>query len=387
MRKFFPVILALIFFVLLPIWLVLYNINFNLLETNFYKSVFNKVNIYERSVNLVVDNTVDYLISSTDKIGIDIPDYVAESIESEIRIITHDLITKDFLQENVEMFFDNSSDWIKSDKSVKEVEIKLDIKEIKEAIPKILEDSIVSEINHVVDQFPKCVLEEINITDEENSFCLPAETKVYLDTMFIDLFENKFAGLFDEIFSSIPEEIDIQKIFVSNIVSDEKISEVDKNVEKFRKIYSILVIAFWILTAVLLSLLLYIASLTKKSIRSMIRWLGLTIFIPAIILILPIVFSSTVAPLLLDFYEDSIINTEDLNISSEMVSDLSGLVTDTINAFLHKIIFPIYIIAALGFVLFIIAFFIKQPQIVDKKKDKSEKLPIEKPEVKSAKKI
>lgn len=367
MRKFFAFVFAFLFFILLPAWLVLFNVRFNLLDADFYKSALREANFYEEVVDVAIDGFSDYMKEMQAEQEIELAFISQDKVQDEIKDLAHELISADFLQSNIENFVDNTTTWLKGDEDISKLKIVLDIEEIKLAAPALIGESM----EGIIQDVPDCTDAEINQLTEnvmnsseisEDIFadlsCLPAESKtIVLEMMGGD---SEFGTYIEDAFSNVPDEFDIESLILENAVGDKQLKQAQEGIDTFRNVYSWLVISFWILSGVLFLFLVFIALLTMKSARSMFKWLGLTIFIPSLIMTVLVLLSRLFASVFLNNAAYFIPAEEGVVIPTGLMDSINNLVLGLISGFANKITLPVFILCGLGFVLFIVAFFFKK---------------------------
>lgn len=349
MRKFFAFVLAFIFFILLPVWLVLYNVKFNFTEADFYKKALAKSGIYENVVDLAVDNLTNSLFEQAAQSEEGVPFLAQDELKSEIKNLAHDLISKDFLQRNVEAVLDGLLPWLKSHDSIDQLQIKLSLSEVKEKAPGLIRERILVVINRL----PDCTQEE---DFSQTISCLPSDFREGIVSSIEN--EEEFNSGIGSFLGQIPDDIDLQNFFPQDQSAPQVQGFMD-NIESGRYVYQLIAgVIFWSLSGFLCLLLLSVALLTMKSIRSMIRWLGLTIFVPSAILAIIFVLPSLLFWPVAGFFIKA--NTTSSPLPPELAENLIRTVSTLYSSLMVRMILPILILLGLGLVLFIVSFFIKK---------------------------
>jgi len=347
MRKFFAAILTLIFVILLPIALYAQSIKSTVFKPAFYKSELVKHSIYQK----VLDEISRQLFASemVESMG-EIPLFSVDEVQG----ILEEIITPDWLQENVEMVIDKAFTWFNSDQDIQEVEIIISLVDLKNQAVEILNSTMTKKF----DSLPECNpqdLERLSEGFEGGSTCRPLgitadNLRQYIDiTEFIDILPDQL-----DVMGLLSGEVTFGEVEDENVQAPFEADEIFKMLTEWRRMIHLAFLALNFLYVLLAVFFVLIIVLVIKSVRSVIRWAGFNLLISGIILFIS-------ALLARDLFERYVLaNMEMGGISAVLVSALQSILRDLLTAIIGVIRIEGVIGLVLGFILFAISFIIKK---------------------------
>ncbi|MFC1687399.1 hypothetical protein ACFL0L_02375 [Patescibacteria group bacterium] len=288
MKKFFAVILILLFIILTPAAMVVHSLRTVILDPEIIKQELVDASAYEAAIDL----TAEELQSQSGLFDDAIPFLTSEDITDAIRGV----ISPAQLQTQVESLIDQFFIWLDSSDDIRDIELIVSLGEVKTRTESIVLTTLEARYN----ELPICLPDQLIDTEFDNKNvdvigCHPS------DVTFNDLIQDiDITSLLDE----IPDEINIIELLSEGEeVVDEQFEEgspVSTSVEdvfnqlnNIRDRLSQATRLLQTLLVVILLIFLFIGALSTRSVRGFFGWTGFPLLIVGLILIVPMLVAGT----------------------------------------------------------------------------------------------
>lgn len=288
MRKFFAFLLLLIFTPVFISTILTWNVGSTLLNKEFVKEQLSKNKVYE----FIHTEVFPTLTSELEDIDIEGVSETGVFTTDDFTQLLQDSVSKDFLQKETENIIDNIYPYFTSQKETFEIEISLG--EVKKSFEKNYIKLVVNEIK----KLPTCTTNQMFEVNENTTIaevlCVPPGLTTKKLTKALGLSE-----LSKEVSGELPNKIIITNEKLStqpksaNLFSSEKGSEgysqeTQESLTLVRGLVTPIDFAKNFLLASLVIILILIATLRLKSLKSITKWVGWALLIPSFL-----VFSAT----------------------------------------------------------------------------------------------
>lgn len=267
-RKVLAGILIAIFVPMFISLLIVLSAKFTLINPGYYKAQFEKLDLYEKLSNDVVPSLMQSLFASNEQ------GQSAQINTQELTSSIKKVITPDKLKNAAETFFNSLNDYLKGATST--LSGKIDLREIKKSAGDILEITMKAQINNLRDCTPD---ESAKATQNKSEMptCLPngvTKEQLLSGISISDQDKNEFS-------KNIPDEFDLAVYFDANQnPQNARLLQMAKTYVGYFNL------SLTILSIVCAVLLILIWLLVWKPISSVLKWLGISIIIPAGIILL-----------------------------------------------------------------------------------------------------
>ena len=368
MKKFFAVLLLIIFIILLPTYLVLLNLSNMIEKPTIIKEALAESNIYEKASDLAIAQLI-----STEGLGqledLNIVD------KQELEAIVDQLFPPEFLQKTVEQAIDEGFSMIKDEgKEVKDLDLIIDLADIKTSAPALL----TGKVKEKFDQLPVCNQAELTDLEKklEDGFIFPACRPADVSS---DQFSGDMEANINEMIKDLPDQLDVAKLITGEVTFGEQTEEDQESAQRTENDFNealsdsqLVFAAFqsslrW--TPVILAIILLgIILLTYKPLSNLFRWVGISLLIPGFFLFL-IATGLRFLPFL-DLQNE-------ITFSSDTPQELVEVISQIVEKISNHINTPIWwqglTILLAGIALIVISFFVKSSGIKTASKKVEEK--------------
>ncbi|MCL5795578.1 MAG: hypothetical protein M1338_04465, partial [Patescibacteria group bacterium] len=241
---------------------------FTLISPGYYKSQFEKLDIYQKISNDLAPNLVQSLFATSEQ------GQPTQIDTKELTDLVKKVITPDKLKSATEAFLNSLNDYLKG--TTNTLSGKIDLREIKKSSGDILEITMKAQINGLRDCTPDESAKAIQ-NKSEMPTCLPnGVTKEQLLSGINISDQSK-----EEFSKNIPDEFDLAVYFDANKnPQNARLLQVAKTYVGYFNL------SLTILSIVCAILLILIGLLIWKPASSVLKWLGIAIIIPAAIMFL-----------------------------------------------------------------------------------------------------
>lgn len=352
MRKFFAVVFSLIFIVLSPLAVYAYSLKVTLLNPTFYKSTLARHGVYERAL----DAASEQLFSPE---GQPLVPFI--SLE-ELQSVAKKVITPDWLQLQVEMIIDRAFVWFYSDEDIREVQLAIELTDLKRRAAEQFQEII----RQKYDSLSECTLQDLRELEKRfqdgDLSSLPCRPPGFSVDQLLEQFDiNQFL-------KGVPDQLDLMAVLKGEVALSlgeggaPLAGQPKMNVEEiFTRLTEARAIAHQVLTGLIVLLvslgLLFVFTilLVMKSLRSVVRWAGVNLLIPGLIL------SSSffVLQRLFNQFLDSKMQGE--RFPPEVLPVLRSVADGTFTTLTTPVEVAGFVAFGLGFILLVISFIIKKP--------------------------
>lgn len=297
MRKVLLVLIVLNFWIFFPINLLMLGTEFILLKPETYKNILIKNDAYNEFIN-IISSQLNVQINAEGANLLPLNDY---------QNLIRDSFSPVWIQQNVEKIIDNIFFLIKGQRSISELDLIISCKEPK--------DKFIAAFNlELIKQAPADL---INSAD---------------------------------LFKDIPDNFNAQDYLTNN----PKINAYFYILPQMYKYFKISIFILFIINGLLF---LAIILLLRKKIKSLVRWLGLSLLIPsALSMPLAILFKYFMNPL----YEMLVVTIIPASYSPEILIFFNKIMFDLGAEFFGFFIVPLTVFSGCGLLLLILSFFVKK---------------------------
>jgi hypothetical protein len=298
MRKASAIILVLFFWLTFPLNLFMLGTEFVLLVPETYKSVLIKTDSYN-----------EFLALTSTQLNAQLSQENASLLSvDDLEKLVKESITPEWLQTTVEKIIDNALALFKGKQTIDNTNLVIDF------------------------------------SQQKNNF-LAAFKKQFSSQLPEDLINS------DEILADVPDEVNLR----DTIINAPAVNAYFIWLPEVYKYFKIGILILFILNC---SILLGIILLLRKNVRSLIRWLGLSFFIPAIVSLPTIIFAKY---LLKPLFEMIIVTKMPAGLSLEFTKFFTNISFEFYKVFSDFFLIPFLVSFVLGLGLIIGASFIKKP--------------------------
>lgn len=303
-----------------------------LLKSETYKTALVQENFYNNFIGIISTQVAQQLLKQE---GLS---FRLDSIDKLVK----ETITPNWLQSNTEKILDNIFLYLQGKISFDELDLSIPIKDLQNQFVISFNLGIKDEIS----KLPTCTDEQMKqlneATDKEivTINCLPLNSSKDEITAQIEKTDTA-----SSLTSKLGEKLDL-KTFLAENPTARKYFEL---LPKFYKILGKIIFYCYLINAFILIL---ISLLLMKKLKVMIRWLGLALFIPAIItLSIILVCRYAIKPILSTF----IISLLPAAALPKLIEFVTSIVLVILNKFLLFILWPILAALIIGLILIILA--------------------------------
>ncbi|MFQ6015760.1 MAG: hypothetical protein ACE5NP_09995 [Anaerolineae bacterium] len=337
-RKFFAFVFAVIFILVTPLTLFAFDLRSVLLNPDFYKQELTRYGIYDKLFDMVAEEVKGLAQQE----GLGVGEGLMLIPESEIMRLLRVVVPPDWVQEQAERALDQFFSWLRSDQDVPTIVIPL--KEVKGKLVTQLE----RELERKVRQFPECEPgQQPEVGENGIPSCLPPGVD---KSALLERFKPQLMGEANRLLQEIPDELNLVQL-----MREQAPGEGDGIIRVLAQLRRIIRIANLVLVAGVAGsvlLLILVAALAATSLRSVLAWVGSTLFVTGAVAFTPL--------LLLPDLVDSAL-TEALSgggmeeVPPAMVNLATNIINDLVNAFLSPLRLQVLAMLALGALLIVLA--------------------------------
>lgn len=340
MRRLIALIFSLIFIILLPSLFYLQAVKAHVFNAQFYKDELVKYNVYQK----IIDESI-YQVVDLDKYSLikEIPFFDKNDLTDVMR----SLIIPSWIQGQVESVIDQLFAWMQSNKNIRDTGIFVSLGSFKNKASSIITTKVEEKFNLL----PPCAEGQSVSFQAGWQSCRPANLS--LEELFSQLNINS-------IINKIPEQVDLVSLAVNSHNTQEKnnITGILDAIDKFHQM-TLLVFSLtgWLyLLAVILFILIII--LVARSARSFLRWTGINLFLPGVIMIVSLLWLN-------NFVQKRINNIPSLTGFFASFTDIfKNVILDLSREVIGRLRVEGIIVLVIGVFFIILSFIIKKKAVV-----------------------
>lgn len=350
------VLLTLITILLLPIVIVGWTLRTTTLESSFFITVMEESGFWESITEVIVDEYVTKELVNGDGI---VP---SDALQVQLKAMLEGVFSPVYLSGKSVEIFEEVDRWMNSKDSLTQLDIKVNLGEIKAAVP--------VEFRKSYESMPACTAAEIlTFTTSENKqipACRLPDQVLGIDTSSLSdqVVDGVTAGILEQL-EGIPDEFSTRAYFAGEIPAmqptPEQLLRWDRSMTEFRGNVNVFKRTLVVFTVILILSVLGAGAVHIPAWRSVLRWITIPVFVEAIFVFLFAVGAWTSAPVI----GGSIV--ENLIASNGIAPGIEQLVLGVLEVGLTLIFVRMLaisgIVVLITLILFIISFFLpKEPE-------------------------
>ncbi|MFQ6000075.1 MAG: hypothetical protein ACE5LG_00225 [Anaerolineae bacterium] len=272
MRKFLTFLVVLLFIILAPLTIYLFNLQRVLLNPDFYRLQFQKHDLYEQVIVLGAQFAVGLSQGGEGEMG------PLPMTEEEIEEALREIVPPSWLERQIERNIDAFFSWLSSDEEYPA--LRFPMRDIKERVPEVAPRLLIQ----IWDRLPVCP-EGVPPLGEEEPFPSCRPQGMTRDELMSEMMPQVEEGLKDFL-ADVPDEISLEKALREepDEAERERLLASLNRLQRIGRLAPLISYGLIVLCAALIGLL---ALLAATSLRSLLGWTGSAFLIAGLMALVP----------------------------------------------------------------------------------------------------